>query len=381
MDFQISEEQKMLKETVRKIAKKEFEPRAAEIDEKEAFPWDNKNMLAENGLLGINCPKEYGGSGESMLTLALVIEEISRVCASTAHIIAAHSLVVDAFTLKGAHEQKTKWLRPLGKGLEIGAFAMTEPHAGSDIISMKTKATKTDDGYVIDGSKRFITHGHSAGIIVLVAYTDAALKHGGLSLFVVPGDATGLMRGKKEKKMGLRGSDTADLSFEACFVPRENIIGQPGEGFKTVMALLNASRLGIAAEAVGISQGALDLAVNYTRDRTQFGKRLADFQGLQWVLADMALKVELARTLLYRACAAIEKDRNAGEVPKLSAMTKWFASDTAMQITTSAVQLFGGYGYVRDYPVERMMRDAKITQLFEGTNEILRNVVSRQLLR
>ena len=258
---------------------------------------------------------------------------------------------------------------------------MTEPHAGSDIISMKTKATETDGGYVIDGSKRFITHGHSAGIIVLVAYTDAALKHGGLSLFVVPGDADGLVRGKKEKKMGLRGSDTADLSFESCFVPKENIIGQPGEGFKIVMALLNASRLGIAAEAVGISQGALDLAVNYTRDRTQFGKRLADFQGLQWVLADMALKVELARTLLYRACAAIEKNRNAGEVPKLSAMTKWFASDTAMEITTSAVQLFGGYGYVRDYPVERMMRDAKITQLFEGTNEILRNVVSRQLLR
>jgi acyl-CoA dehydrogenase len=289
--------------------------------------------------------------------------------------------VVDAFVLKGDHEQKTKWLKPLGEGHEIGAFAMTEPHAGSDIISMKTKATETNHGYEINGSKRFITHGHSAGIIVLVAYTDSALKHGGLSLFVVPGDTDGLIRGKKEKKMGLRGSDTTDLSFESCLLPKDNILGQPGDGFKTVMALLNASRLGIAAEAVGISQGALDQALNYTRDRIQFGKRLVDFQGLQWVLADMALKVELARTLLYRGCAAIEKDRDGGEVPGLSAMTKWFASDTAMQITTSAVQLFGGYGYVRDYPVERMMRDAKITQLFEGTNEILRNVVSRQLLR
>jgi alkylation response protein AidB-like acyl-CoA dehydrogenase len=381
VDFQISEEQKLLKDAVRKIAKKEFEPRAAEVDEKEEFPWGNKDILAENGLLGINCPREYGGSGASILTLALAIEEIARVCASTAHIISTQSLVVDAFVLKGTHEQKTKWLPPLAGSGVIGAFAMTEPNAGSDIISMKSRATRTDEGYVIEGSKRFITHGHSAGVILVVAYSDSALKHGGLSLFVVPGDAAGLVRGKKEKKMGLRGSDTTDLSFEACLVPKENLLGQPGDGFKTVMALLNASRLGIAAEAVGISQGALDQVVNNTRGRVQFGKPLAEFQGLQWVMADMALKVELARTLLYRACAAVEKDRNAKEVPGLSAMTKWFASDSAMEITTRAVQLFGGYGYVRDYPMERMMRDAKITQLYEGTNEILRNVVSRQLLR
>jgi len=380
MDFQLSEDQKLIKETIRRISLNEFAPRAAEIDEREEFPWDNKKILKEHGLFGINCPEKYGGTGAGLLSLALVIEEVARVCASTAHIIAAQALVTDTLTRVGTHEQKLKWLKPLAKGSVLGGTAITEPEAGSDVSSIETTAVKKYEGYIINGNKRFITHGSTGHIFTVVTCTDKAKAHEGITLFVVTSDTPGFVRGKKEKKMGLRGSDTTDLIFEDCFVPVENMIGGLGEGFKILMDLLNHSRPSIAAEAVGIAQGALDAVLEYSKDRIQFGKPLSEFQGLQWVMAEMALKVELARTLLYCTCSIVDNEPESAEIPKLAAMTKWFASDTAMQVTTDAVQIFGGYGYVKEYPVERMMRDAKVTQIYEGTNQICRNIVIRQLL-
>jgi alkylation response protein AidB-like acyl-CoA dehydrogenase len=248
------------------------------------------------------------------------------------------------------------------------------------VSSIKTTATKRDGGYIINGNKRFITHGSTGDIFTVVTCTDRSKSHEGITLFVVTSDIPGFVRGKKEKKMGLRGSDTTDLIFEDCLVPEENMIGGLGEGFKILMDLLNHSRPSIAAEAVGIAQGALDAVLDYSKDRVQFGQPLSEFQGLQWMLTEMALKVELARTLLYRTCSIIDGEPESPEIPKLAAMVKWFASDTAMQVTTDVVQIFGGYGYVKEYPVERMMRDAKVTQIYEGTNQICRNIVIRQLL-
>ncbi len=380
MDFQLSEDQKLLKRTFRKISLNEFAPRAAEIDEREEFPWANKEILEGQGVFGINCPEAYGGTGAGLLSLALVIEEVARVCASTAHIIAANALVTDTLTRMGTHEQKVKWLRPLAEGSVLGGTAITEPEAGSDVSSIKTAAVKKKGGYIINGNKRFITHGSTGDIFTVVTCTDKAKAHEGITLFVITSDTPGFVRGKKEKKMGLRGSDTTDLIFEDCMVPEENMIGGLGEGFKILMDLLNHSRPSIAAEALGIAQGALDAVLRYSKERVQFGQPLSEFQGLQWMITDMALKVELARTLLYRICSIIDNEPDSPEIPKLAAMTKWYASDTAMQVTTDAVQVFGGYGYVKEYPVERMMRDAKVTQIYEGTNQICRNIVIRQLL-
>jgi alkylation response protein AidB-like acyl-CoA dehydrogenase len=326
MDFKLSEDQKLLKETFRKISLNEFAPRAAEIDEREEFPWDNKEILEEQGVFGINCPEAYGGTGAGLLSLALVIEEVARVCASTAHIIAANALVTDTLTRMGTHEQKVKWLKPLAKGSVLGGTAITEPEAGSDVSSIKTTAVKKNGGYIINGNKRFITHGSTGDIFTVVTCTDRAKAHEGITLFVVTSDTPGFVCGKKEKKMGLRGSDTTDLVFEDCMVPEENMIGGLGEGFKILMDLLNHSRPSIAAEAVGIAQGALDAALEYSKDRVQFGQPLSQFQGLQWMITDMALKVELARTLLYRICAIVDNEADSPEIPKLAAMTKWFAS-------------------------------------------------------
>ena len=381
MVFQFTEEQEILRESVRKMSVNEFAPRAAEIDEKETFPWENKRLLEENGIFGLNCPEEYGGSGPGRLSLAIVIEEVARVCASTAHIISTQALVTDALIRWGSDEQKVKWLKPMAEGSVLGAIAITEPDAGSDVTGIKSTATKQDGGYVINGLKRFITHGSTADIVIVVSYTDKTKRHKGISLFVVPSDTPGFVRGKKETKMGLRGSDTTDLIFEDCFVPKENLLGPPGEGFRLLMEILNHSRLAIAAEAVGISQGALDAVLEHTKTRIQFGKTLSEFQGLQWMIAEMALKLELGRSMLYRACTLVDHEPGSREIPKLAAMAKWYTSDAAMDITTKAVQLFGGYGYTREYPVERMMRDAKITQIYEGTNEICKIVVSRQIFK
>lgn len=381
MDFELSEEQQMLRDTVRKICLNEFAPRAAEIDQKEEFPWENKKVLEENGLLGIQVPEEYGGAGAGMLSLAIVIEEVARVCASTSVILTTQALATDPLIIGGNHTQKLKWLKPMAEGSVLGACAITEPAAGSDVTSINTTATRKGDGYLINGTKIFITNGGVSDIITVVAYTNKAKRHKGISMFVVPRGTPGFSVGKEEKKLGIRGSDTRELIFEDCFVPEENILGNPGEGFKILMKTFNYTRPGVAAQALGIAQGAMDEVLKYCKERIQFGKRIMDFQGVQWVIAEMALKIELARTMIYRVCSTIDNEPESMDIPRLASMAKWYASDTAMQITTDAVQLFGGYGYSREYPVERMMRDAKITQIYEGTNQIQRVIIANQLLR
>jgi alkylation response protein AidB-like acyl-CoA dehydrogenase len=381
MDFRLSEEQQMLKDMTRKIAENEFGPRAAEIDEKEEFSWENKQVLEENGLLGVQVPEEYGGAGAGMVSLAIVIEEVARVCAATSAILTTQALATDPLIIAGSHEQKLKWLKPMAEGAVLGACAITEPGAGSDVTGIRTTATAKDGGYVIDGSKIFITNGGVSDTIVVVAYTDKEKKHKGISLFVVTKDTPGFSVGKKEKKLGIRSSDTSELVFENCFVPEENLLGNLGEGFKVLMKVFNYTRPGIGAQAVGIGQGALDAAVSYCKERVQFGRSLSEFQGLQWMMAEMALQIEMARTMVYRVCATIDDEPDSRDIPRLASMAKWYASDAAMQITTDAVQILGGYGFVREYPVERMMRDAKITQIYEGTNQIQRIIVANSLLK
>ena len=381
MDFRMSEEQQMLKDMVRKISEKEFAPRAAEIDEKETFPWESKKVLDENGLLGIQIPEKYVGAEAGMVSLAIVTEEVARVCASTSAIRTTQALATDPLLIAGTDEQKMKWLKPMAEGSVLGACAITESGAGSDVTGIRTTATEKDGGYVINGNKIFITNGGVSDIIVVVVYTDKSKKHKGISLFVVTKDTPGFSVGKEEKKLGLRGSDTRELIFEDCFVPEENRLGMPGDGFKVLMKVFNYTRPGIGAQAVGIAQGAMDAVVNYCKERSQFGKTLSEFQGLQWMMAEMALKIEMARTMIYRVCTTIDNEPDSKDIPRLASMAKWFASDAAMQITTDAVQIFGGYGYSREYPLERMMRDAKITQIYEGTNQVQRIIIANSLLR
>ena len=381
MDFRLSEEQQMLRDMARKISVNEFAPRAAEIDDKEEFPWENKKVLEENGLLGIQIPEEYGGAGSGMVSLAIVIEEVARVCASTSVMLTTQALATDPFLIAGSHEQKMKWLKPMAEGAVLGACAITEPGAGSDVTAIRTTATEKNGGYVINGTKIFITNGGVSDIITLPAYTDKEKGHKGISLFIVTKDTPGFSVGKEEKKLGIRGSDTSELIFEDCFVPEENRIGMPGDGFKILMKTFNYTRPGIGAQATGIAQGAMDAVVSYCKERIQFGKPIAEFQGLQWMMAEMSLKIELARTMVFRVCATIDDEPDSKDIPRLASMAKWFASDSAMQITTDAVQIFGGYGFSREYPLERMMRDAKITQIYEGTNQIQRIIVANSLLK
>ncbi len=370
----------MLRDMVRKISINEFAPNAAEIDQREEFPWRNKKILEENGLLGIQVPEEYGGAGAGMVSLAIVVEEVARVCASTSVILTTQALATDPLIIGGNHEQKTKWLKPMAEGSVLGACAITEPGAGSDVTSISTTATRKDGGYLINGTKIFITDGGVSDVITVVAYTDKAKEHKGISLFIVPKGTPGFSVGKEEKKLGIRGSDTRELIFEGCFLPEENMIGKPGDGFKILMKTFNYTRPGVAAQALGIAQGAMDAVISYCKERVQFKKRITDFQGIQWMIAEMSLKIELARTMIYRTCSTIDNEPDSRDIPRLASMAKWFASDTAMQVTTDAVQLLGGYGYSREYPVERMMRDAKITQIYEGTNQVQRVIISNQLL-
>ena len=381
VDFRLSDEQLLLRETVRRIALNEFAPRSARIDEEERFPWENKKILEENGLLGVHIPEAYGGAGAGMTALALVVEEVARVCASTSVILTTQALATDPLLLGGTEEQKQRWLRPLAEGTSLGACAITEPGAGSDVTAIRTTAAARDGGYVINGGKIFITNGGVADIVTVVVYTDRSRGNRGISMMVVERGTPGFSVGKEEKKMGIRGSDTRELVFEDCPVSEENRIGLPGDGFKLLMKTFNYTRPAVGAQAVGIAQGALDMAVRYARERSQFGKTLAEFQGLQWMLAEMALKVELARTMVFRACCLIDEEPEAADIPRLASMAKWAASDAAMQVATDAVQVLGGYGYIREYPVERMMRDAKITQIYEGTNQVQRIIVANQLLR
>jgi alkylation response protein AidB-like acyl-CoA dehydrogenase len=381
MDFKLSEDQKMLKDTIRKISLNEFAPRAAEIDEQERYPWENRKILAEQGIFRMNCPEEFGGAGRMQLSLAIVIEEVARVCASTAHIAMMPSTIIDTFVFMGSRDQKLKWLKPIAEGAVMPGIAVTEPDAGSDVTSIKTTAVEKNGRYLIDGRKRFISAGGISDFLVVAAYTDKAKERKGISLFLVTKDTPGFIVGKKEKKLGLRGSETYDVSFEECFIPEENRLGMAGEGFGALMKILGHSRPIIGAQAVGLAQGALDATVDYSKTRIQFGKTLSQFQGLQWMMAEMALKVELARTMVYRACSTIDNEPSSGDIPRLCSMAKWFASDAAMEVTTDAVELFGGYGCIKEYPVERMMRDAKVIQIYEGTSEIQRGIIAKQLLR
>lgn len=379
MDFQLTDEQEMLRKMVRDFAKKEVEPTAAERDEEERFDRDIFDKMGELGLTGIPWPEEYGGIGSDFVSYCIAVEELSRVCGSTGVTLSAHlSLASWPIYTYGNEEQKQNFLKRLATGEALGAYALSEPGSGSDAAAMKTVAKKDGEGYVLNGNKVWITNGGVADIYLVFAITDPEAKHKGISAFIVEKGTEGFTFGKKEKKLGIRSSPTTELIFENCRIPKENMLGEEGEGFKIAMTTLDGGRNGIAAQALGIAQGALDAAVDYAKEREQFGKPIAHNQGISFKLADMATDIEAARLLTYQAAWLESKGLPYG---KQSAMSKLFAGDAAMRITTEAVQVFGGYGYTKDYPVERYMRDAKITQIYEGTNEIQRLVIGRMLTK
>ncbi|HDX9654841.1 TPA: acyl-CoA dehydrogenase AcdA [Bacillus wiedmannii] len=379
MHFKLSEEHEMIRKMVRDFAKNEVAPTAAERDEEERFDRALFDQMAELGLTGIPWPEEYGGIGSDYLAYVIAIEELSRVCASTGVTLSAHTSLAGWPIFKfGTEEQKQKFLRPMAEGTKIGAYGLTEPSSGSDAGGMRTTAKRDGDYYILNGSKIFITNGGIADIYVVFALTDPESKQRGTSAFIVESDTPGFSVGKKESKLGIRSSPTTEIMFEDCRIPVENLLGEEGQGFKVAMQTLDGGRNGIAAQAVGIAQGALDASVEYARERHQFGKPIAAQQGIGFKLADMATDVEAARLLTYQAAWLESEGLPYG---KESAMSKVFAGDTAMKVTTEAVQVFGGYGYTKDYPVERYMRDAKITQIYEGTQEIQRLVISRMLTK
>ncbi|TYS69612.1 acyl-CoA dehydrogenase [Sutcliffiella horikoshii] len=379
MNFLLSEEHEMIRKMVRDFAKNEVEPTAAERDEEERFDMEIFKKMADLGLTGIPFPEEYGGIGSDYLAYCIAVEELSRVCASTGVTLSAHTSLASWPIYKyGTEEQKQKYLVPLAQGTSIGGYGLTEPGSGSDAGGMRTTAKLDGDHYVLNGSKIFITNGGIADIYVVFAVRDPSSKHKGTSAFIVEADFPGFSVGKKEQKLGIRSSPTTEIIFEDCRVPVENMLGAEGEGFKVAMTTLDGGRNGIAAQAVGIAQGALDAAVAYAKERVQFGKPIAAQQGVSFKLADMATTVEASRLLTYQAAWRESEGLSYGLE---SAMSKLFAGDTAMKVTTEAVQVFGGYGYTKDYPVERYMRDAKITQIYEGTQEIQRLVISRMLTK
>ncbi|MGF9769038.1 acyl-CoA dehydrogenase AcdA [Bacillus albus] len=379
MHFKLSEEHEMIRKMVRDFAKNEVAPTAAERDEEERFDRVIFDQMAELGLTGIPWPEEYGGIGSDYLAYVIAVEELSRVCASTGVTLSAHTSLAGWPIFKfGTEEQKQTFLRPMAEGKKIGAYGLTEPGSGSDAGGMKTIAKRDGDHYVLNGSKIFITNGGIADIYVVFALTDPESKQRGTSAFIVESDTPGFSVGKKESKLGIRSSPTTEIMFEDCRIPVENLLGEEGQGFKIAMQTLDGGRNGIAAQAVGIAQGALDASVEYARERHQFGKPIAAQQGIGFKLADMATDVEAARLLTYQAAWLESEGLPYG---KESAMSKVFAGDAAMKVTTEAVQVFGGYGYTKDYPVERYMRDAKITQIYEGTQEIQRLVISRMLTK
>jgi alkylation response protein AidB-like acyl-CoA dehydrogenase len=381
MNVFLSEEQEQIREMVHDLCLERVEPRAAEIDESGQFPWDVKELFAKNDILGIPFTPDYGGVSGSALTLIIAVEEISKFCATSSLILSVQSLGSLPIWLAGSEEQKQKYLPPLARGEQLASYALTEPGSGSDAGGMRTRAIKHGDTYVINGSKTFITGGSVADTIVVFARTDqdGETPARNISAFIVEKSMPGFKVGKLEKKLGIRGSPTAQLFFEELAVPATNRIGNEGDGFRIAMRVLDHSRPGIAAQALGIAEGAFDLARRYARERHQFGKPIAEFQGIQFMLADMATQIEAARALTYAAGDAI--DRKLPEITITSSMAKLFASDTAMRVTTDAVQILGGYGYLREFAAERMMRDAKITQIYEGTNEIQRFVIAREVLK
>jgi alkylation response protein AidB-like acyl-CoA dehydrogenase len=377
--FKLTEEQELLKKTVRDFAESEIAPKAAEMDEKEEYDMTLWNQMAEMGLTGIPYPDDYEGAGMDNLSYAIAVEELSRVCASSGVFVSAHtSLCAWPIYNFGTEEQKKKFLTPLASGEKLGAMGLTEPGAGSDASAQKTTAVLEGNEYVLNGSKIFITNAYHADIYVIFAMTDRSKGNKGISSFIVEKGTPGFTFGKKEHKLGIRASSTYELVFENCRIPAENLLGEVGQGFKIVMMTLDGGRIGIAAQALGIAQGAFEQAVNYSKIREQFGKPLSANQGIQWMLADMATQIEAARLLVYQS--AYMKDSKQ-PYSKAAAMAKLFASETAMAVTTKAVQVFGGYGYTREYPVERMMRDAKITEIYEGTSEVQRMVIAANILK
>ncbi|HEY7832051.1 MAG TPA: acyl-CoA dehydrogenase family protein [Ktedonobacterales bacterium] len=379
MAVQLAAEEKMLVEMVRDLAREKVAPRAAEIDAKGEFPWDMARLLAQQDILAMPFPEAYGGLGSSEVTILMVIEELAKACATTALILCVQQLGALPIVLAGTEEQKRQWLPKLASGEWLASYGLTEPSSGSDAGAMRTKAVRQGDQYILNGLKHFITNAGIAHVNTVFAMTDASKGSRGISAFVVEDGTPGFHMGKVENKMGIRGSQTGELVFEDCAIPAANLLGKEGEGFKIALATLDRTRPGIAAQALGIAQGALDFAAQYAKGRVQFGKPISDNQGIQFMLADMDIHTEAARQLIYHAGELI--DQGSPELGRASAIAKTFASDTAIQVTNDAIQVLGGYGYMKEFPVERMMRDAKITQIYEGTNQIQRMVIARALLK
>ncbi len=378
MYFELSDEYLEIKESIHRLAQEKIQPRAIEIDEAGEYPTDIKDLLAEYGYLGANIPEEYGGSGLDLLSFCVIVEEIARVCASSSQVTVVQELGSLPIMIGGSHELKKRFLPGIATGKKIISYALTEPNAGSDAQSLQTRAVKEGNHYIINGQKMFISHGNVADCYTVFAKTDQ-----GITAFVVERDTPGIEVGKLEKKMGIKGSPTAQIYFDNCKVPEENRIGNEGEGWLFAMKTFDKSRPTVGAQALGIAQGALDLSLKYVQEREQFGKPLSSFQAVQFMLADMKTQVEAARSLVYRAAAKVNNLHSTGkdlDVIQAASMAKLFASDVAMKVTTDAVQLLGGYGYIQEYSVERMMRDAKITQIYEGTNQVQRLVIAKTML-
>jgi alkylation response protein AidB-like acyl-CoA dehydrogenase len=379
MAFNLTDEQQMIQSMVREFSRKVVAATAAERDRTKEFPADNLKKMADLGLLGMMVPLEFDGSAADTVGYVLALSEIAYSCASTAVVMSVHnSIVCESILNFATREQKEKYLKPLAAGKFIGAFALTEPHAGSDPVSQSTTALRDGDEYVLNGTKRFTTTGKNAGLIIVTVKTDESKGHKGISAFMVEQGTPGLIVGSIEDKMGLRASDTADLIFENCRVPAENMLGAPGDGFKIAMKGLDGGRIGIAAQSVGVAQAALDAAVKYAKGRAQFGRKISKFQGLRWIIADMATELEAARQLMLSAAAM--KDRGENYTAQAS-MAKLFASEMVNRITAKALQIHGGYGFTKDYPVERFYRDARVFTIYEGTSEIQRIVISNNVLR
>ena len=379
MNFQLTREQELVKQMVREFALNEVKPIAAEIDETERFPIENVEKMAKLKMLGIPFAKEYGGAGGDTLSYILAVEELSKVCATTGVIVSAHtSLCASLIEQFGTKDQKEKYLSDLASGKKLGAFGLTEPGAGTDAAGQQTVAVLDGDHYVLNGSKIFITNGGVAETFIVFAMTDKSKGTKGISAFIVEKEFKGFSIGKKEEKLGIRASSTTELVMENCIVPKENLIGQEGKGFGIAMKTLDGGRIGIAAQALGIAEGAFAEAVAYMKERKQFGRPIAAFQGLQWMIAEMDTKIEAARHLVYKA-ACLKDAKKPYSVD--AARAKLYAAEVAMDVTTKAVQIFGGYGYTKEYPVERMMRDAKITEIYEGTSEVQKMVIAGSALR
>ncbi len=379
MDLNLTPEQKLIQEKAREFASKELEPIASKLDELGKPPVEQFRKLGELGFLGLMVPEEYGGSKTDTVSYVLVIEELSRACASTGIMVAIqNSLVCQPIAIFGTEEQKRRYLPSLATGKAIGAFALTEPEAGSDAASIRTRAVRDGDYYVISGLKHFITNGSIADVVIVFATVDPSLRHKGITAFIVEKGTPGFRPGREENKMGIRATNTSELIFEECRVPVSNRLGQEGEGFKIALMMLDSGRIGVAAQAVGIARRAYEEALKYAKSRQQFGQPIAQFQAIQWMLVDMATRIEAARLLTIKA--ALKKD--SGErYTKEAAMAKLFASETAVWVTDRAIQIHGGYGYMKEYVVERLYRDAKITEIYEGTNEIQRLVIANQILQ